>query len=75
MPFMIHRFFPSGKETDACYQMAKAQDSLGPGKLKWDDGKNQLVCYDGNGSVDCDIENGSAKLTVKCGMHNIVVTF
>ena len=74
MPFMIHRFFPSGKETDACYQMAKAQDNLGPGKLKWDDEKKQLVCYDGNGSVDCKI-GSETSLKWKCGMHDVVVTF
>jgi hypothetical protein len=53
-------------ESDPCYQMAKAQDNLGPGKLKWDDEKKQLVCYDGNGSVDCKI-GSETSLKWKCG--------
>ena len=75
MPFMIHRFFPSDMESDPCYQMAKAQGWLGPGKLKWDDGMSKLGCYDGNGSVDCDSENGETNLTYDCGMHDVIVTF
>ena len=74
MPFMIHHFFPSDMESDPCYQMAKAQGWLGPGKLKWEDGMSKLGCYDGNGSVDCKI-GSETSLKWKCGMHDVVVTF
>ena len=78
MPFMIHHFLDSDKYMDPCYILAKYTNQLGEGKLKWDDEKNKLVCFDDGSEPEkysCNLETESPNIDYTCGMHDVVVTF
>merc|ERR1712212_630406 len=59
----------SGDKDRVCYILAKATNQLGEGKLKWDDEKNKLVCFDGSKpeKYSCNLETESPNIDYTCG--------
>merc|ERR1712212_1359544 len=60
----------SDKFMDPCYILAKYTNQLGEGKLKWDDEKDKLVCFDDGSEPEkysCNLETESPNIDYTCG--------